>query len=174
MKNSIVLIIFWCFLPLSLISQAPKDYILTMQRDTLFGKIKSNMDWESITFVHNKKKINFHASTIKYFGIFREGKYRRYKSIKDVDGVDLFVQILNEGKIKLYKAEEQYFRFSRFTYFNRVYYVGPSDDNLVMMDEEDYHNFINVIIRENPHLKKELKQLSFDELSKLVAMYNQL
>lgn len=121
MKYKILIISLLYSFPLLLFAQSNPDYILTMQKDTLFGTIKNNLDWESITFVHHKKKVYFHAATIQYFGIYRAGKYLRYKSIKDKDGTDLFVQILNEGKIKLYKATEQYQRFAKFIHLEKVY-----------------------------------------------------
>lgn len=174
MKNKIRLIyLFFCF-PLFLFAQSNPDYILTMQKDTLFGNIKNNLDWESITFVHRKKKVYFHAGTIQYFSIFRNGAYLKYKSIKDTNGNNLFVQILSEGKIKLYKAAEQYHRFAKFIHFETVYYVGPSDKDLVAMSELDYAIFIKNITKEFPELAPELKLLSFENLPKLVARYNDL
>lgn len=174
MKNKIFIISLLSTLPLLIFAQNNKDYILTINQDTLFGNIKNNLDWESITFVHQKKKVFFHAGTIQYFSIFRNGEYLRYKSIKDTNGTNLFVQILNEGKIKLYKAAEQYHRFAKFNHFERMYYVGPSEEDLVAMNELDYSIFIKNIAKEFPDLAPELKLLSFENLPKLVAMYNEL
>lgn len=170
----ILLLAFMCSLPLLLLAQDNQDYLLTMNKDTLFGKIKINPHWETITFVHHKKRVNFHATTIQYFGIYKDGKYQHYKSINDIDGTDFFVEILSEGKIKLYKAAEQYFRFARFEHFEVIYYVGSSDDELVPMSELEFNIFIKNIAKEFPHLAQELEQLSFGEFPKLVAMYNRL
>ncbi len=174
MKNKILLISLLCSFSLAIFAQNNTDYILTMNQDTLFGSIKNNLDWQSITFVHNKKKIHFHAATIQYFGIYRDGEYLRYKSIKDTDGSDLFVQILSEGKIKLYKAAEQYHRFAKFSHFEEVYYVGPSDDQLVAMNKMAFATFMKNVAKEFPDLAPELKLLTFEELPKLVVMYNEL
>ena len=155
------------------IAQKNKDYILTLRKDTLFGKIKTNFQSELITFIYKRKKVYFHPSTIKSYGIYDRRKYLRFKSIKNSSGDWLFVQILDEGKVKLYRYK-RYVTTTEATYLKDLYYIGRSDDRLISIKRETFEQVMKGLILHHPSLLPQVNESTFKDVPAIVASYNRL
>ena len=102
MKKNFILIGILLSLSVSLLAQNGVDYIVTLAKDTVYGKVRFNPSTNVIVFSYHGDKMNFHASTIEHFGIFRKGKLHIYTSIVNDWKETVFVEVLTEGKLNVY------------------------------------------------------------------------
>ena len=172
MKKELYCCFLFCCIIFLCKAQRGEDYILTLQQDTLFGKIEMEQGQDPITFSHNKKKINYHPSTIQYFGIFENKQYQRFKSLTSLGGKSIFVKILVEGKIKVYKYTEEHV-YPNSTLNRYVYLMGYSDDALVTVSSSAYQRMVGYFLKEHPNLLLELANYSFDEVPQIIEQYNE-
>lgn len=152
-------------------AEQPKDFILTMNKDTLYGKIKPFLRSSYIVFEYQKKKLYFRAPTLHFFGIYKDGTYHYYKSIKNKDGKSIFAEILEEGKLKLYshRVNEPHLPIP---HQKPHYYIGNSDDKLVAITSNSYTHQLTYFVKDNPQLLTELREGNFKDVPKIVGVYN--
>ncbi len=169
-KNIFLSFLFCCFVFLCN-AQKDKDYILTLQKDTLFGKIIEREGREPITFTHGNSKVNYHPSTIQSFGIYRNDRYQKYKSIKSDGGRTFFVEVLLQGKINLYKfTEENVLKEGRVLRY--VYMMDIPDNELIIFSSSTYQRILGAFFKEYPSLVTQLSNYSYHEVPRLIEQYN--
>ena len=164
--------IFCCFSFLSH-AQKGKDYMLTLQKDTLFGDIFLQRGIDPIVFKHKGLKMNYHPSSIQFFGIFRNNGYQHFKVLRSKQGKAVFVEIMGIGKIYLYKYTEEHI-FPNLTLNRYVYLMGESDEKLTTISSSSYQRILGHFFKKNPALLTQLATTSFAEVPKLIYQYNQL
>lgn len=171
MKIRILYCLLFCCLYASAFSQANKDYILTLQQDTLFGKIQVELGREPISFKYKKMNLDYHPSTIQSFGIFREKQYRRFKSMKSPSGNDaFFVEIMVEGKNNLYKFDDKYiFNNKQLRY---LYFMENEDNELFPISSSTYQHILGRVLKDYPNLLSMLEQSTFAQVPQIIKQYN--
>jgi len=176
MRKEIILL-FVLFFGICAISfaQKNKDFILTLHKDTIFGKIKINPENQHIAFTHQRKRIYFHPKTLQAFGIYqkKEKTYQIFKSITNVNGQSMFVEVLDEGKVKLYKYKKSEI-IAEAKYHKEWYYVGRTDKKLVTMTPDSYERTMKGILKDNPSLLTQIGHISYNEVPQIIASYNQI
>ncbi|GEM_PF-2806312 len=172
-KEMLFFVLCYCF-SLTCLAQKHKDFILTLHKDTIFGQVKINPKVNHISFTHQRKRIYFHPKTLQAFGIYKkESKaYQVFKSITNARGQSMFVEVLNEGKLKLYKYQKQEV-IAQAKYHRELYYIGRSDKKLVTMTPDSYETTMKVIIKNHPNLLTQLAHTSYQEVPQIIASYNQ-
>jgi len=168
--------IFYCFLFCCLqyfaSAQTNKDYILTLQQDTLFGKIRVELGREPISFKYKKLNLDYHPSTIQSFGIFREKEYRRFKTLKSPSGkAAFFVEIIVEGKNNLYKFDDKY--ISNPKQLRYIYFIENEADELSPISSSTYQRKLGRMLKDYPHLLSILEQSTFAQVPQLIQQYNE-
>lgn len=163
--------IFCCLSFLSS-AQKGKDYILTLQKDTLFGEILINQGIDPIAFKHQGHKMSYHPSSIQFFGVFRDEEYQHFKVFKSQEGKAVFVEIMATGKINLYKYTEKHI-FPNSTLKRYVYLMGPSDGKLTTLSSSSYQRILRHFLKKRPSLLAQLTSASFTEVPNLINQYNQ-
>lgn len=173
MKKGILLcVLMSCFLTLSF-AQKDQDYILTLRKDTVFGKIKLNSEESHITFTHHRKRVYFHPKTLQAFGIKnKEGDYKVYKSITNLRGKSMFVEVLDEGPVKLYKYKKSE-EIAQVKHRKDFYYIGRSDQRLATLTPDTYTRTMKVLLKDHPILLAKADKISYQQVPELVASYNQ-
>ena len=174
MKNNLLLTVaLIAFVSVSAAAQNEKDFILTLNRDTIFGKVSIQHETDFITFKHKRKKVYFHPKTLQAFGIYhRKQGYQIYKSIKNAKGEHLFAETITQGEVQLYRYTECVVKNYGRAY-KTVYYIGYSDDKLVSVTPRTYEATMRVLVKDRPNLEHLAANLSYDEVPMLVASYNQ-
>lgn len=152
-------------------AQENRDYILTLQKDTIFGKIVEREGKEPITFIHNKLKVYYHPSTIQSFGVFRENRYQRYKSLRSKEGQTFFVEILGQGKVNLYKYTELNI-IKKAQVKRYVYMIDTHDHELIIFSSSTYQRILGTFLKEYPSLVAQLANCSYHEVPILIEQYN--
>lgn len=175
MRKELIIIVLCCSFSLISFAQKHKDFILTLHKDTVFGQIKINPDEEHITFTHQRKRIYFHPKTLKAFGIYKKitKAYQVYKSITNARGQSMFVEVLNEGKVNLYKYQKNKI-IAQAKYYKEFYYIGHSDKKLVTMTPDSYEKTMKAFVKDHPNLLTKIEHISYQEVSQIIASYNQL
>jgi len=172
MEKGIYLCCIFCCLSFLSHAQKGKDYILTLQKDTLFGEILVTQGIDPIAFKHQGHKMSYHPSSIKYFGIFRNKAYHHFKVLKSKEGKAVFVEIMATGKINLYKYTEKHI-FPNSTLNRYVYLMGASDKQLITFSSSSYQRILGHFLKKRPSLLAQLTSSSFSEVPKLINQYNQ-
>lgn len=171
MKQQITLFCILLFFPMLLFSQAKKDFILNINRDTLFGKIKMSNKSGVLTFHHGRKKVTFHASTIDYFGKYRKGQYQVFKTLVNNRGEDIFVKVLSEGKVNLYYYDtadnELYTQADPFRY-----YIGTEEIYPIRMSPRSYNGLMKMMVKDQPNLLTQLA--GYEDVPRIIKRYNKL
>ncbi len=170
-KRILLLVLLSGFLTVSF-AQKNKDYILTLRKDTVFGKISLNPADQHITFTHHRKRIYFHPKTLQAFGIQnKDGSYRMYKSITNLRGKSMFVEILDEGPVKLYKYNKSE-EVAQVKRHRKLYYIGRSDQRLATLTPDTYTRTMKVLLKDHPTLLAKAEKISYNQVPELVASYN--
>lgn len=173
MKKGILLFVLTSCFFLPTFAQKNQDFILTLRKDTVFGKISINPEDTHITFTHNRKRVYFHPKTLQAFGIKKkDGGYKMYKSITNLRGKSMFVEILDEGPVKLYKYNKSE-EIATSRYRKNLYYIGRSDKKLSTLTPDTYTRTMKVLLKDHPTLLAKADKISYNEVPDLVASYNQ-
>ncbi len=174
MKKNSLLIYFFCSLSLLGYGQQEKGYLLTLNRDTLHGKIKAESNGLApITFVYEGHKMNYRPNSIQFFGIFRDNAYQHFKTLRSKKGQAFFVQVMVDDNIKLYKYAEEHI-FPSSTLKRYVYLIGATDDQLTTLSSSNYQRILSEFFKENLPLLAQLKNTSFKEVPQLLKQYDKL
>ncbi len=174
MKKEIILCWIFCGFSVWGFSQKTKDYLLTLKKDTLFGKILTEKrGLAPIVFVYGKQKMNYYPSSIQFYGIFRDKTYQHFKTLKSKEGKAFFVQIIANGNIQLYKYLEKHI-YTHSTLRRYVYLMGRSDEQLMTISSSNYQRILGDFLKEQPSLLSKLTTVSFAEVPQLIHQYNQL
>lgn len=174
MKKDSLLICFFCSLSFIGYAQQEADYLLTLKQDTLYGKILSKpYGLAPITFVYGGHKMNYHPTSIQFFGLFRNKTYQHFKTIRSEKGQAFFVQIMANNGIRLYKYKEEHV-YPNNTLGRYVYLMGPTDDQLTTLSSSNYQRILNEFLKEEPALLAQLENTSFKEVPQLIEQYNKL
>lgn len=170
MKKNFTFIFLLFFLPLSLFSQRGKDFILTMNKDTLYGKVKINVKSDILTFQYKGEKVEFHASTIDYFGIHRKGKTRIYKTLINNWEEYIFVEVLTEGRLNLYYYDTAgNHRYTSADPFR--YYIGNESIYPIRMSPRAYKNMMEMMVKDQPDLLAQMGD--YEDVPRIIRKYNQ-
>lgn len=172
MKKSLLLSVFLFSLTFCL-AQKDKDFILTLHQDTIYGKVKINDNDPHITFIHKRKRLYFHPAALRYFGVYKEGQYQRFKSVKNAKGKHLFAEVLLEGKMKLYKYREYVKNKEGILTLKELYFIGKSDEKLITMYPNSFNLILEVLAKEKPALLAKAHTVNYKEVPRFVASYNQ-
>jgi len=174
MKKYTILSWIFCCLSLMGYAQSKQDYLLTLNQDTLYGKILTEQaGLAPIIFIYKRQKMNYHPSSIQFFGLFREQVYQHFKTLKSEKGRAFFVQIMATGNIKLYKYSEEHI-FAYATLRRYVYLMGTTDDNLTSISSSSYQRILGNFLEDTPSLLAQLANTTFDEVPQLIKQYNAL
>ena len=175
MRKEMLFFVLCCYFSLPCFAQKHKDFILTLHKDTIFGQVRTNSEADHITFIHQRKRIYFHPKTLQAFGIYKkESKgYQVFKSITNARGQSMFVEVLNEGKVNLYKYQKNEI-IAQAKYHKELYYIGHSDNKLIPMTPNSYARTMKVLVKDYPNLLTQLEHISYNEVSQIIASYNQL
>ncbi len=169
MKKNFTLFWILIILPLSVYGQKGKDFILTMKQDTLYGKVKFNNKLDGITFRYKGEKIEFHASTITYFGVKNKGITRVYKTLINNWEEYIFVEVIDEGKLNLYyydtAGNDRYTSADPFRY-----YIGDSDIYPIRMSPRSYKSMMKMMFKGQPNLLAELSD--YEDVPRIIKEYN--
>lgn len=171
MKKSIFYCYFLCCLSFSSNAQNGKDYILTLQKDTLFGEILMEQGLDPIIFKHKGLKIQYYPSSIQFFGILKDNKYHHFKSLKSKYGRAVFAQIMATGKTQLYKYSEKHL-FPNSTLSRFVYLMGATDNQLTTISSSSYQRILRDFFKDTSTLLSQLTNTSFDDVPKLIKQHN--
>ena len=171
MKKGILLVGFMLVFTLIGTAQKNQDFIISLTKDTIFGKVYLH-DAPKVTFKHQRKKIQFHPSSIGYFGIYEDGQYQMYKSIKNAKGFAAVVKVLSEGKLKLYEYKKKY-NFQNPT-SSSTYMIGFSDDKLFTLSTAYFNAVIKGLIEDEPSILTQLATTEYQKIPELVNAYNKL
>ncbi len=165
--------LFWTLLllPLFLYSQNDKDFILTLNQDTLYGKVSFNPKAKLVSFRHKGKKTFFHVSTLTYFGINRNGNTQVYKILVNHWKEYIYVEVLSEGKLDLYYYDTKYNeRYTRADPYR--YYIGNDTMHPIRMSPRSYKYILKYMLTDESEL---LAQLSdYEDVPRIVRQYNQM
>jgi len=171
MKKNFTLIGVLLVLPLFLFAQQGRDYILTMNQDTLYGKIRFNQKSDIISFQYKGEKVDFHASTINYFGVTRKGITRIYKTLINNWEEYIFVEVLTEGKLNLYYYDTAgNHRYTSADPFR--YYIGNSDIYPIRMSPRAYKNMMKMMVTDQPDLLAQMGD--YDDVPRIIKKYNKI
>lgn len=174
MKKRIYLLLFISSICTFVFAQKNKDFILTLSKDTIFGNVTLNTTAAHITFMHKRKKVYFHPKTLNSFGIYNKKRgYKYYKSITNARGTSMFVEVLNDGPIKLYKYQKKE-KVANIQYHKSLYYIGRSDERLTTITPESYERTIKVLVKDYPTLLTQVEHISYQEVPNIIASLNQL
>ncbi len=172
MKIRIFYCLLFCCLHSFAFSQTNKDYILTLQQDTLFGRIQVELGREPISFKYKKMNLDYHPSTIQSFGIFREKQYHRFKSMKSPSGkASFFVEIMVEGKNNLYKFDDKYvFDNKKLRY---LYFMESEAHGFFPISSSTYQRILGRVFKDYPNLLSMLEQSTFAQVPQIIKQYNE-
>lgn len=165
-------LLFLC-LPFWVFAQTNKDYILTIEQDTLYGRIVVNQGKDPISFKYDGHKLTYHPSTIQYFGIYRDAQHRKFRSLSSPSGRRFFVEVLLEGTVNLYKLTEKHL-YANSTLDRYVYLLGSSDEALTTVTSSSYQRILKLFLVDYPHLQTKLTNTSFAEIPQIIQEYNQV
>ena len=160
------------FLPLLLIAQKNQDFILTMQKDTLYGKIKLNLKTNVITFDYQGNRVSFEAKTIDNFGIFRKGQTHVYKTITNDWKEEVFVEVLAEGTLNLYRYDTSGNKHYEEDAFDYRYYLSESNEGYIRVTPRSYKNVLKKIVKNQPYLLAQ--KIGYEDVPRIVGEYNKL
>ena len=169
-KEILFLAICFCLTTICF-GQKHKDFILTLHKDTLFGKVKMSVSNPHISFTRQRKRVYFHPKTLQAFGLYDKVKktYKIYKAITNRRGKSMFVEVINEGKVKLYKYKNQ----EGVTKIHQeYYYIGYSDQQLFTIRPNTYEKTVKVFVSDYPNLVAKVAQSSYQEVPQIIASYN--
>jgi len=173
MKKVILFIVLTSCILTTSFGQKNQDFILTLRKDTIFGKISISPEDQHITFKHKRKRVYFHPKTLQAFGVKeKKGGYKMYKSITNLKGRSMFVEILDEGPVKLYKYNKSE-EVAKTKYRKNLYYIGLSDETLSTLTPETYTLTMKVLLKDHPSLLAKAEKISYNQVPDLVASYNQ-
>jgi len=172
MKKNMIISWIFCSLHLLGYAQPKEDYLLTLNQDTLFGKILTEANGlAAIKFIYKGKKMTYHPSSIQFFGIYREGRYQHFRTFKSEEGRAFFVQIMTIGKIKLYKYSEEHI-FTDATLSRYVYLMRTTDDDLTTISSSSYQRILGDFLKDKPSLLAQLANTTFAEVPQLIKQHN--
>ena len=175
MRKEILLFVLCCCISTINFAQKNKDFILTLHKDTIFGRVKINPENQPISFTHQRKRIYFHPKTLQAFGIYqkKEKTYQVFKSITNARGQSMFVEVINQGKLKLYKYKKSEI-IAEARYHKEWYYIGRTDQKLVTMTPDSYEQTMKGIVKDYPSLLTQIEHISYNEVPQIIASYNQI
>lgn len=169
MNKKFTLIGIVLLLPMFLLAQKGKDFILTMNQDTLYGKIKFNQKSDIISFQYKGEKVEFHASTINYFGVHRKGTTRIYKTLINNWKEYIFVEVLSEGRLNLYYYDTA--GNHRYTSADPYrYYIGNNDIYPIRMSPRAYKNLMKMMVKDSPDLLAQMG--TYEDVPRIIKKYN--
>lgn len=171
MKKEHLLSWIFCFISLLGYAQQKQDYILTLQQDTLYGRILTKpYGLAPITFIYGRDRMTYHPSSIQFFGIYRDKEFCHFKTLRSDEGKAIFVQILLDKPLKLYKYKEEHLLINA-TLKRYVYFMGLTDDQLITLSSSNYQRILSNFLKEKPILLSKLANVSFGEVPQLLAQY---
>lgn len=172
MIRTILLLLGICFLSISMWGQTKnKDFIITMNKDTLYGKIKFDPKANIVYFHYQGDKILFNAATIDNFGINRKGVTHVYKSITNDWKEEVFVEVLSEGKINLYRYDTSGNDLYKDDAFKYRYYISSQQKNyLVRVTPRSYKSILKMRLENQPDLL--LQNITYEDVPAIIAAYN--
>ena len=172
MKKTLLIICFLVGFLVQNFAQVNKDFILTLNQDTLYGEITIYRDKSPIIFKYHKKKMRYHPNTLQAFGILENDEYHQFKSLKSQNGIAVFAQLMTEGPLYLYKYREQHV-YSSHTLERYVYFLGESDKNLTTLSSSSYKRILGQLFNKYPNFLAKLNASSFSEVPKIISFLNQ-
>ena len=169
MNKVILLLGIFFFLSFALPAQEGKDFILTLRKDTLYGKIKLNLKANMLTFDYRGNKVSFQAKTIEEFGIFRKGQTHVFKTITNNRDEEIFVEVLAEGTLNLYR----YFTSGNSLYEEDTvgyrYYLNKLNEGYIRVSPRSYKNILKKMVKNQPYLLAQ-----FEDVPRIIQAYNNL
>jgi len=170
MIQKITISFICCLLSISMSAQQGEDFILTLNQDTLYGKVKFSRNDKSVIFYHKKGKIKFQAATIGYFGLHEKNKMKVYKVARMYPREDVFVEVITEGEINLYyydtRESKHYINGDLYRYF-----ISNSELEPIKMSPRSYKSILKYFLKEQPDLLEELQD--YEDVPRIIKKYNQ-
>lgn len=174
MKNLLFLCSFLLFSS-SIFAQKQQDFIINLNSDTIWGKIKIPNHSQKITFKTADSKAIFQPNSLLVFGIYNKRKqdHTIYKSVRRNKTEKVFLKVVHQGKLQLF--EEKQIRTNRRSSYQQIfYYMGRTEESLHLMIPNYYEAVMEHYLKEQPLLASKLKQSTFYDIPNLVLAYNNI
>ena len=175
MHNKLTLLVLTLLLLFSsdVLSQKNQDFIIDLNQDTLWGKIKLPARSQVLTFKIDKTKVQFRPNSLLLFGIYNKHQkdYIIYRSIRINKKDKQFLKVIAEGDLQLFE-EKLYRSSSRGLYVGTIYYVGRNKESLYFTNPYTYENVMTLLLRERPVIAQRLEQATFYDIPELVKAFN--
>lgn len=155
-------------------AQKTQDFIIDLNRDTLWGKIKLPARSQVLTFKIDKTKVQFRPNSLLLFGIYSKKKedHTIYKSIRTYKGEKKFLKVLAEGSLQLFE-EKRYKSNNRGLYVSTIYYVGRTSESLRLVNPFTYEQVMQNFLKDSPRTTQKLNQATFYDIPELVKVFNE-
>jgi hypothetical protein len=165
------LIVLTLFISFKSISQE-KEYIVTNNNDTIYGKVIRGTNWLNTSEVIFKIKDNKGKKTL-----IKPSEVKTIRSLKGVDGECFIITIYDkwflkkiiDGRIKVYQLID-----------GTILYVSKDDSDIMSTDiglffsSKKAHSQIRPLIEDNPSILKEYNSLkgSSKNILRIIKKYN--
>jgi len=176
MNNKLALPIVTLLLLSSLtaFSQKNQDFIINLNGDTLWGKIKLPARSQLLTFKVDKTKVQFRPNSLLLFGIYNKNKKDHiiYRSIRTFKNEKKFLLVLAEGDLQLFE-EKRYKSSNRGLSIYTIYYVGRTRESLQLMTPYTYEEVMQHFLKDRTQIAQKLDQATFYDIPELVKAFNE-
>ena len=161
------------FLLARLQAQKQQDYIISMKRDTFYGKIKLFSYSNKIVFKNKETKAIFYPEMVLSFGIYKkeQQEYVLFKPIRTYGQQKVFLKVLSEGSLKLYEHVKHEVSRTGVS-VNTYYYLGRTKESLQLLVPDYYEPVLGYFFKDNITLTKQLSQTTFYDIPELVSQFN--
>lgn len=174
MINKLKSYLLFSFLLGSLISSAQQqDFIIPLNGDTLWGKIKLTTRTQKLTFKTAGTKVNFSPKTLLSFGRYnkKDHTHTLYEAVNLGNTRKVFLKVLAAGKLKLFE-ESRVIGGRRITYVQTLYYVGKTANSLNLIVPTYYEALMCHLTQDIPHISEKIKESTFYDIPDLVKKFN--
>ena len=173
--NKLPLFLVVCFLFISFLCIAQQDFIINLNGDTLFGKVKLTTRTQKLTFKTKKDKVHFYPHTALSFGRYNKTNqaYDVYQSVRIQKQEKAFLKVLVRGKLQLFERRKV-FGGNRSVAINTCYFVGRTVESLQLIAPFYYEGIMNHYLKEIPQISQKLQKATFYEIPELVEEFNQV
>ena len=123
-----------------------QDYILTQQRDTLFGSIKKiSTSKNQLTFKYQGQKILFNPHGLLEFGIAQRNQHTVYRSIQLAGGGRGFARVVQEGLLTIYQVSD-FTTEEDVNNYQKLFYLLAPDGRLLKLTLENYPTLLQAVV----------------------------
>jgi len=134
------------------------DFMVKLNKDTIFGSIKTGNSINEFVIGQNKRKIN--SDSINYF---RKNGFKYYyklkRKINPYDKKGTFLKLIYDGKVKLFEYTTLV-ETGHSSLIETHYYIERNDE-LTLLNPYRFYRIISKILPENKKLLEKIKKREF-------------